>query len=190
MNRCNGPPRARAELTAMTVNPQTASQRRKRLLEPPRLRKKSDEDAEGQPNRLLMARRKGNAVAWVHEPAELPFLPGPDHELERRLSTELAGATPRRTNTRFEFHLLRQVERMPEQQVKVPFSVAAIVEERRKSGFHHEVVFDRLELDCCRGTEAGPAAHVPRTSTTKFKDGNGLFFFRQGCTGCRGYGEY
>jgi hypothetical protein len=109
-----------------------------------------------------MARRKGNAVAWVHEPAELPFPPGPDHEFERRLSTELAGTTPRRPNTRFEFHLLRQVERMPEQQVKVPISVAAIVEERRESGFHHKVVFDRLELDCCRGTEAGPAAHVPR----------------------------
>lgn len=99
MNRCSGPPRARAELTAMTVNPQTASQRRKRRTGASPLRRKSDEDAEGQPNRLLMALREGDAVARVHEPAELPFLPRPDHEFEGRLRAELAGTTPRRPNT-------------------------------------------------------------------------------------------
>jgi len=79
---------------------------------------------------------------------------------------------------------------MPEQQVKVPISVAASAEERRQSGFDNQVVFDRFQLDCRRGTEARRAAHVPRTSTTKFKDSNRFFFFRQGCTGCRRYDGY
>ena len=139
-----------------------------------------------------MVRRKGNAVGRVHEPAELPFPPGPDHEFQRRRAPNWPATTPRRPNTRFLLHFYlfdKSNECRNNKWVKVPAAWPRLSKNGVSSASITRLFLIGSNSTAAEGPKLAPPAHVPRTSTTKFKDGNRLLFFRQGCTSRRGYGS-
>jgi hypothetical protein len=93
-------------------------------IHPPLLKPKQQTDRHAQ--RLLrLPVPGGDAVARIDEPPELPLLPRPDHEFERDAGADLAGARPGGPDAGLEFHGLRQLKRVTEQQIEIPIGVTA-----------------------------------------------------------------
>src|ERR1700691_2937593 len=133
-----------------------------------------------------MAGAERVSVTWLQKPAELPVRRWPKHEVRDGLGPDSIGnsaaacrAYPHRTYAGFKLHGWRQIKRLLEYKIRIPFGLSA-AKQGLNAGLYFEPILDRRKFDRRRRAEAGASAvEAPFSRRAKLNDSKRVLILRQ-----------
>jgi hypothetical protein len=144
--------------------------------------KQTGADAE----RLFVAATERVSVTWFQKPTELSIRRRPEHEVRHGLRPDSVGSSaaayrayPHRTYAGFKLHSRRQIKRLLEYEVRVPFGLS-VAKQGLNARFNFEPILNRRKFNRRSRTEASASAvETPFTCRAKFKDSKGFLILSQ-----------